>query len=52
VVKVLKLFLLYRQAKRCTFVIPNGVQPVVELNILCLAYPAIASKTGMKMISA
>jgi hypothetical protein len=31
---------------------PNDTQPVAELNILCLAYPAIAGKTGMKMISA
>jgi hypothetical protein len=39
------------QAKRCTFVIPNDAQPIAELNILCLTYPAIAVKTGMKMIS-
>jgi hypothetical protein len=52
VVNGLKLFLLYQQAKRCTFVIPNDVHPVAELNILCLAYPAIAGKTGMKIISA
>jgi hypothetical protein len=45
VVKGLKLFLLYRQAKRCTFVIPNDTQPVAELHILCLAYLAIAGKT-------
>jgi hypothetical protein len=52
VVKGLKLFLLYRQAKRYTFVIPNDAQPVAELNILCLAYPEIACKTVMKMTSA